>query len=197
MARRRVRKLTMGKQGIQHAGTIVGNTGGASVPAEQVILKTEAGPRNVTGANQDITAERDTGNKVNVGDLIKYVNLFIQCGHRNAAINVDSGHGWLEWALVCCKETETNVPITTIGVQTLGVICTNMFRNECIFTGAMPIATDQPNYLPISLKIPTTKQFIRIGDEWRFITYFRDMLATSSDTAAVRLIKSFIYKGYQ
>lgn len=182
---------------MQHAGTLVSNVGAGSTPAEQVILKTEAGPRNVTGANQDVTAERDTGNKCNVGDVVKYVNLFLACGPRSATASVDDRVGWLEWALVCCKETETNVPITTMGVQTLGVVCTNMFRNECIFTGAFPTGNAQANYIPISLKIPKTKSTIRIGDEWRFITSFRAVDSTSTSVNAVRLIKSFMYKGYQ
>ncbi len=187
----------MGKQGMQHAGTVVGNVGNASVPEEQVILKTEAGPRNITGANQDVTAERDTGNKCNVGDICKYVNLFLQASPR-ADVNTDEERtGWIEWAFVCVKESETNVPTTTTGVQTLGVICTNMFRNECIYTGAMPVGNAQPNYLAISLKIPKTKSTIRIGDEWRFVTLFRSASSTSGSTTAVRLVKSFIYKGYQ
>ncbi len=187
--------MTTGRSSIQHAGTIVENTGGAKVPTSTVILKTEAGPRNVTGANQDITAERDTGNKCNVGDMIKYVNLFLQAGSR-ANETDDDGSGWLEWAFVCVKETETVTPITTLGVQTLGVVCTNMYRNECIFTGAMPVGSAQPNFLPISLKIPKSKWTLRVGDEWRFITYFRDLKATSTSATAVRVVKSFIYKGY-
>ncbi len=190
------KKLTRGKQAIQHAGTLVDNTGGASVPAEQVILKTSAGARNVTGANQDYGQNRDTGNLVNVGDLVKYVNLFLQVGSRQGQA-IDDANGWMEWALVCVKETETNVPITTLGVQTLGVVCTNMFRNECIFTGSLPVSLEVPNKINIALKIPKTKQFIRIGDEWRFITYMRDLKATSASTGAVRIIKSFMYKGYQ
>ncbi len=193
---RRFQRVTRGKQGIQHAGTLVSNVGGGSVPAEQIILKTEAGPRNVTGANQDITEKRDTGNLCNVGDLCKYVNLFVECGTRDIA-GADDGIGWLEWALVCVKETETSVPITTVGVQTLATVCTNMYRNECIYTGVMPVGITQPNFMAISLKIPKTKQFIRIGDEWRFICGFRDMKATSTSTAAMRLITSFMYKGYQ
>ena len=191
------KRATAGKIGIQHAGTLISNIGGATPPAEQVVLKTEAGARNVTGANQDITAERDTGNKCNVGDCVKYINLFLQATPRPAIDADDDRTGWLEWAFVCVKESETNVPNTTIGVQTLGVICTNMFRNECIYTGAMPLGTRQPNYLPIMIKIPKAKQFMRIGDEWRLITYFRDTKATSASTTAVRLVKSFMYKGYQ
>ncbi len=186
----------MGKQGIQHAGTVVDNIGGGSAPQEQIVLKTEAGARNVTGANQDYSAERDTGNKVNAGDIVKYINLFLEVGTRSIAGDDDNA-GWLEWALCCVKESETNVPITTLGVQTLGVVCTNMFRNECIYTGMVPIGITQPNSIPIMIKIPKSKNTIRIGDEWRFITYFRDLKVTSTGLSGIRIIKSFMYKGYQ
>ncbi len=182
---------------MQHAGTLISLIGTSTVPAEQVVLKTEAGPRNVTGANQDVSAERDTGNKCNVGDICKYINLFIQAGAKPETGTQQDRTGWLEWAFVCVKESETNVPITTLGVQTLGVVCTNMFRNECIFTGAIPVGNDQPVYTAIHLKIPSTKQTIRIGDEWRFITSFRAVFNTSTSTNTVDLVKSFMYKGYQ
>ncbi len=189
--------MLMGKQSMQHAGTVVDNVGNGSAVQEQVILLTEAGPRNVTGANQDVTAERDTGNKCNVGDVCKYVNLFLQAAPRSNIANPEDRTGWIEWAFVCVKESETNVPVTTIGVQTLGVICTNMFRNECIYTGSMPLGETQPNSMSISLKIPKTKNTIRIGDEWRFITLFRAAGAASVAVDSVRLVKSFMYKGYQ
>ncbi len=182
---------------MQHAGTLLSTIGGASVPAEMVVLKTEAGPRNTTGANQDVTAERDTGNKCNVGDICKYINLFIEIGPRPDQETEVDRIGWLEWAFVCVKESETNVPNTTVGVQTLGTICTNMFRNECIYTGAIPVPSQIPSVTNITLKIPKTKSQIRIGDEWRFITVFRCVKSTSTSTTTQRLVKSFMYKGYQ
>ncbi len=194
--RRRIRKVTRGKIAIQHAGTVLDNVGSAEAPASMVILKTEAGPRNVTGANQDITEKRDTGNLCNVGDVCKYVNLFIQSAPRTNIDTEKDRIGWLEWAFVCVKESETSVPITTIGAQTLGVICTNMFRNECIYTGAIPIGATQALVAPIQIKIPKSKCIIRIGDEWRFITYFRAVDSASASVGANRLVKSFMYKGY-
>ncbi len=198
MARFR-RKMTMGKVPVQHAGTVMSNAGFAQTPGSMVVLLTEAGARNVTGANQDITADRDTGSKCNVGDVVKFINLFIQCGPRIAATSVDEEDrtGWLEWAFVCCKETETLTPITTMGAQTLGVVCNNMYRNECLYSGAMPVGGSQPNAVSITLKIPKTKQIIRIGDQWRFITFFRPVDSASDRSDAVRLVRSFMYKGYQ
>lgn len=181
--------------GITHADTKVLNSGSGQIPDTFEVLETEAGVRSVTGGTQTITDSRSTGEVVNVGDCVKYINLFIGAGPREASPVADR-QGWLEWAFVCVKESETTVPITDVGTQTLGTICKNMFRNECIMTGMMPLGRDQCNVQSIQIKIPKSKQFIRLGDEWRFVTWFRSTLATSTENAAIRLVKSFMYKGY-
>ncbi len=129
------------------------------------------------------------------GDIVKYTNLHLQ-GARRSGIVESRGRGWVEWALIMVRENETTVPSTRTGVQTLGDICTNMYRGECIFTGAMPIGTDQPNYIDIQIKVPKIKQKIKLGDEWRFIAYFRDILTTPAGTDSVRLLMSFNHKVY-
>ncbi len=179
---------------LQHSATNIANIGGASAPGTMVVLDTEAGSRTLTGTAQQIQVGQRTDQECNVGAVVKYINLFIEVINRNG-VGAD-GRGILEWAFVCVKQSETAVPITNIGVQTLGDICTKMFRNECIYTGAFPIGLEQPNYLPIKIKIPNFKTNLRIGDEWRFITHFRDGNSTSTQTAAVRIVKSFMYKSY-
>lgn len=195
MARRRRSLLTRLKVPIQHAGTFIGNQGGATAPHSMTIVETETGARTTTGTAQSTKSFASTDETCNIGDTIKYVNLFLQAASREVETG-DDRNGWLEWALVCVKESETAVPITQLGTLTLGQVCTNMFRNECIFTGAMPIGLTQGNYLPIKIKIPRSKQKLRIGDQWRFITYFRDVKATSTSTSAIRVIKSYMYKSY-
>ncbi len=195
VARRRM-AITKFKVGIQHADTKLLNSGSGSVPDTFEIMETEGGIRSLTGATQTIQDSASTGEVCRVGDIIKYVNLFIETGPRNNQGVAQDRNGWLEWAFVCVKESETTVPITTIGTQTLGVICTNMFRNECIYTGCIPHGVDIPNYAEIKIKIPKFKQKIRLGDEWRFITYFRATSSTASGTVETRQVKSFMYKTY-
>ncbi len=196
MARRRVR-LTRGKNPIKHADTNIINSGSADVPAKTNILETEGGARTVTGATQTITSSRDTGEVCNVGDIVKYVNLFIQVGPRQDGAGLGAEKkGWLEWAVVFVKESETDVPITSVGVQTLGAICNHMYQNECILTGAIPVGLEQPNYAQITIKVPSTKCQIKLGDEWRFIHYWRSTDSTAQGTAEVRVIKSWMYKSY-
>lgn len=199
MARYRARRriATQVIKPIQHSDTVVANIGAASVPQTMVVLDTEAGARPLTGSTSTIQVGQGTNEEVNVGTTVAYVNLFIQVGNRFSGTVDDSFvGGWLEWAFVCVKESETAVPITNLGVQTLGDVCTKMFLNECIFTGNLPIGERQPNKLDIQLKIPKFKQSIKRGDQWRFVTAYRDMKATSTSTTSTRLIKSFMFKSY-
>lgn len=196
MARRRM-AIGKYKMGIAHAGTKQFNNGGGSIPDTFEILETEAGTRSLTGASQTITESRSTAEVVNIGDVVKYVNLFVQVSPRDGQGALNLQTGWCEWAFVCVKESETTVPITNVGTETLGVICNHMFRNECIYTGNFPVGNQQSNSLAIQIKIPRSKQTIRFGDEWRFITWWRSSLSTDTSTVAMRTVKSFMYKAYK
>ncbi len=192
---RRMSLVKLGKVPIQHADTLVGNIGGASVPTEFKVLETETGARTTSGAGQTTKSSADTGEVVNIGDTVKYINLFIQVGSRNSD-TIQDNVGWLEWAFLMVKESDTVVPITQTGVLTLGNICTNMYRNECIYTGFVPCGLNQPNGQSIVIKVPRFKQKIRIGDEWRLVIIWRDLKATSTVADAGRFILSFMYKSY-
>lgn len=180
---------------IQHSDTFVGNIGGASIPTELVVLTTETGARTTTGASQTTKSFASTSEIVNIGDVVKYLNIFISAGPRNNTSQIDS-QGWLEWALVMVKESETSMPITNVGTRTIGDIATKMYRNECIWTGQIPLGLSQPNTQEVKIKVPSTKQRIRIGDEWRLYIYFRDLQVTSVSTDAVRYVVSDMYKSY-
>ncbi len=196
VARFRRPRLAQTKTAIQHSRTNVQNTGAGTVDSSTV-LQTSGGARSTGGATTAITDDRTTGERVNVGDIVKYLNIFIQCSPRTD-IDLESDRtGWLEYALVMVKQSEGVVPITNLGLQTLGDVTTKMFRNECIWTGNFPVGTNQPNSISLHIKVPKFKQKIRLGDDWRLVTYFRAFSSTSVSTVAVRLIASYIYKAYQ
>ncbi len=195
MARRRIR-LNQTKTAIQHSDTNVGNTGAGAVESFS-FLETSAGARTLTGVTQATTSARDTSDVVNIGDIVKYVNLFIEIGPRDTIDAVSDRTGWCEYAIIMVKESETAVPTTQLGLKTLGDVCTKMFRNECIWTGAFPMGTTQPNSTSIVLKVPKFKQKIRLGDEWRFLLHFRSVNSASTSQIAVRFIQSVMYKAYQ
>lgn len=196
MARRTRIRLSQTKTAIQHSGSFLENLGFASSPDQFEIMVTETGGRTASGVGQTTKESATTDVVCNIGDIIKYVNLFIQICPRPGTGAALNQVGWLEWAFVCVKESEANVPPTQLGVQTLGDVCTKMFRNECIYTGAIPTGSTQANYAEIKIKIPKFKQKIRIGDEWRFISFFRSSLSTDMTDDTNRLVKSFMYKCY-
>ncbi len=193
---RRKRSQLMGKVAIQHADTLVANIGPSSVPTEFEVMETEAGLRSTTGATQTIKDSASTGEVCNVGDTIKYINLFIQAAARPSISVPNDRPGWIEWAVVMVKESETSIPNTQLGVQTLGNVATNMFRNECIYTGAFSIGLNNPNMATIKIKVPKFKQKIRFGDEWRLYVANRSNNTTDTSTDSVRVILSFMYKAY-
>ncbi len=191
--RRRVRKLLISPS-VKHSGSFLANIGAATAPVSLIVLKTGGGPRSTDGSPQTIQSFASTDEDCRTGDICKLVNLHIEAGPRPDIAADKDRIGWLEWAFVCVRENETVVPITRLGVQTLGDVCTAMYRGECIYTGAIPIGNAQPVVAEISLKIPKTKTRIKLGDEWRFLTSFRAVDSASTGTATIRIVKSFNYK---
>lgn len=195
--RHRKRPIGVYKQGVKHSGTFIANEGAATAPASLIVLKTSGGPRSTTGAPMTIQSSASTDEDCRTGDTVKYINLHLQCGPRAfPTVEDEEKNGWLEWAFICVRENETALPITRVGVQTVGDIATNMYRGECIFTGNIPVGGQQPSSGEIKIKVPKKKQKIKLGDEWRLVTYFRAVSSTAVRTDAVRTIKSYNYIVY-
>ncbi len=193
---RRTLSLTKGKTPIKKSDTNISSVGPASAPGSFNVLETQGGARSTTGAEVTIKSSATTGEICNVGDVVKYVTLFLQSAGRLEIGSNTRIPGWIEWAFICVKESETTLPITQLGVLTLPNVAMNMYRNECIYTGIMPVGFDIPNFQEIKIKIPKEKCKIRLGDEWRFITSYRSSSTVDVSTDRMRLIKSFSYKCY-
>ncbi len=185
----------MGMSSETHSGTILSNTGPGSAPAKLIIMETEAGARTLSGAAQTIQSARSTDEICNAGDLIKYLNIFIQVAPRDVAPTADR-NGWLEWAMVTKREADVDIPSSQTGVSTLATIATRMYRNECVYTGFIPVGAQQANGQSISIKIPKPKQKIKIGDTFVLFTYFRGSSAADVSTDTLRLLTSYMYKCY-
>ncbi len=195
MPRRSRKPIGLFKRGTKHSGTIVDNVGQGSNAVKLVILKTSGGPRSTDGGPMTIQSFSSTDDECKTGDTCKYVNLSLQVGPRQG-LSEDDRTGWMEWAFLCVRENETEVPATNLGTQTLGDICTNMYRGECIMSGVVPVGSTQPAVATIKLKIPKLKQTIKLGDEWRYLTNFRSVSSTSTSTIALRVVKSWNLKVY-
>ncbi len=196
--RKRIKRQTRGKGHSQHSGTLIhggGSLGPGSAPNAHTILKTEAGARSTVGNELTFSESRTTGDVCNIGDLCKFVNLFIQCGPRLDSNQI--GQGWLEWTVVWGKESDIAIPITAMGTTFLGVVANRMFPTQVLLSGHFAIGRDQPNLQDIAIKIPQKFAFLKFGDILKLYVYFRTSNSTDTGVNNVKVISSFIYNAYQ
>ncbi len=179
----------------KHADTKVHTIGpGTVLMPFHIMRETEVGDRDPAGGDDTIQLGRGFGQECNVGDACKYINIHIQVGPRLITSSVNTG--WLEWAFTCHKGSDPPPTNANSGVLTLGNICTNYFREECIYSGAIPVGVDQPAVAEIRLKIPKKKIVLRAGDEWTLWILARTVSVTETATDSHRVITSFNYINY-
>ncbi len=168
--------------------------GPASTPVDELIIRdSEVGARDPAGGNDTIQLGRGYEEECNIGDVCKYVNIFIQAGPRAIA---DAGTGWCEWAFCTHKSSDPAPANTNLGLQTLGNVCTTYLRNECVMTGNFPIGKAQANSQNIKIKIPKSKQALKVGDEYVLYMHCRTVIATETSSTSFRVIASYIYRNY-
>ncbi len=191
---RRKKRQTLGMASEQHAGSKIHIIGpGTILVANHVIRDSEVGPRDPAGGNDTIQLGRSFDNECNIGDICKYVNLFIQVGPRAHA---DASIGWVEWAFVKKLNQDAIPTNVNLGTQTLGTVCTRYFRNECIFTGAVPVGRAQPNIHNVTIKIPKQFQKLHVGEEFVIFLFARTVINVTTATDTFNVITSFIYRNY-
>ncbi len=110
-----------------------------------------------TSGSEHVFEGADTTNECAPNSLVKYINIRLESGLRDVA---PSAPGFLEYAIIVYEQqtTEPTVPagITSgIGTQTLGNLCKNFYRGQCIWDGAMAISRELPRVLDLKIKLPT------------------------------------------
>ncbi len=197
MARRRKIRLSTIKTAVKHSGTLLANTGSASVPSFLTVYQTTVGIRSNVGGTQVIKDTADTAQNINAGDIVKYVNICIQCSPRRPdAPDSHMDNGWLEYALVRQEEQTQLVVISQLGTKTLQDVANKQFRNNCLFTGCLPMGRNQANSLDLKIKIPKIYEKIRIGANLLLFVYYRSGDASDIRTDSHRVVLSTIYKSY-
>ncbi len=195
--RRRIKRVTMGKDPIKHSATRVSTIGGGSLVDLRSLIQTNAGDRSLDGTSKVYGDSANTGNVVMVSDIVKYVNIILQAAITDAGKTAQNEtQGWIEWAVVWRDEVDINIPSTNLGTRTLGDIAINMFRGDCIMTGQFPVSVNLPNVQEITIKLPKKAVKWHIGDQLILYSNFRDSEVTNLDTDTVRLIQSHIFKSY-
>lgn len=196
MARRR-RRMLMGKSHEKHSDTLVATSGPGTVTIGRFLVRdTEQGARSPDGATDTIQLGRGNNEECNQGDVCKYVNIHMQVGPRVVGAANTANTGWMEWAFIIQKNSDPVPTNSNIGTNTLGDICTKYFRNQCIYTGNIPIGGNIPNSHEITLKIPKSMITLKTGDEWVLYFHPRTVSSTETGTATFRSIMSFNYINY-
>ncbi len=196
--RHRRKRATLGKDGIKHSSTLVDNTGpGVGSVFGHLIYNTSVGARSTSGAGKTIQNSANTEARCLVSDIVKYVNICLQCSPRGASPTDDNDNaGWLEWAVVWQREVETLPAVTNLGVGTLGMVCSHAFRENCLMTGCFPLGTKQAMAQDIKIKIPARCIKIHMGDTLNCFCYVRTSKSTDVRTDSHRLIASSHFKAY-
>ena len=195
--RKRIRRVTMGKDPIKHSHSTLANIGNGSNVNERTIIATNAGDRSLDGAVKVIQEAANTGSLVMVSSIVKYVNITIQAAVRVTAEpqNQDT-QGWLEWAVTWRDEVTIPIPSTNLGTKSLMDLATQIFRGDCIMTGSFPVSHNLPNVANITIKLPKKAVKWRLGDELVLHVFFRSADVTDLETDQVRYMNSIMFKAY-
>lgn len=188
----------MGKDATKHSVTLLSNIGqGTGAPTKLQIFDT-ANARSATGSTLVIKDTATTAGLVNVGNIIKYLNLCIEAGPRwiTGDVATKDDNGWIEYALVTQTEREQDMASTNLGIQTLGDIATKQYRGDCLFTGCFPIGASQPASLDIKIKIPPKSTKMKVGSNMNLYYVFRSVNSADVRTDSHRVITSALYKVY-
>lgn len=197
MRRRKIRRQTMGKEAVKHSGTFVANVGNGSAAGVLTAIVTNVGLRLNTGATSTIQAQANTSNTCMVGDIIKYIDFCIEVCARGITVYPDAqDNGWLEYAIVKQKEGDVTIATTNLGTKTLGDICTQVFRGDCLWTGCIPVGAQQPNSLDIKIKLPKVFTKMQQGSKLQLLTFMRSSNSADVRTTSHRLVLSYRYKCY-
>ncbi len=194
----RHKRLTMGKAPVKHASSLLANIGNAAGSFfGHVIFETNVGIRLTSGAVQVLKDQETTENTVLVGSVIKYVNICLECSPRGVIpTNELDNAGWLEWAVVWQQERNVDPTVANIGVTTLGVICSHVYRENCLLTGCFPVGTKQSMAQDIKIKLPEKCCKIKMGDQLQILCFFRSSLSTDMRSDSHRMVASSHFKAY-
>ncbi len=195
--RRRIKRVTMGKDPIKHSQTAVSTIGGGSIPGDTILIKTTVGNRSLDGSTDAIQSQANTAINVMVSTIVKYLHLTIKAAVTEEGQTAQNDtQGWIEWAIVFREEVAIPIPSTNTGINTLGDIATKMFRGDCLMTGSFPVSVNLPNQTQIQLKLPKKAVKWRMGAELTLYTLFRSSNVTDLETNSVRLIQDWGFKAY-
>jgi len=195
--RHRIKRQTFGKTGVKHASSLIGNQGQGSSVFAHVIYNTDVGARSNQGGVQSIRDVANTEETCLVGDIVKYVNICIECAPRGAnPTNDNDNAGWLEWAVGWQEERDVDPATTNLGVASLGVVVSHYLRENCFMTGCFPLGTKQAMSQDIKIKLPQKCVKLKVGAILKCWAHVRTSSSTDVRTDSHRLLISSQFKAY-
>ncbi len=195
MRHKRIIRRTRGKEPIKKSATLIEDTGPGAAFTTFILVQNTIS-RSLDGSTVTVRDNQNTGVTANIGDIVKYINIRVQAGARDAPEPEDETSGWLEWGVVKQKETFISPQKTNISIQTLGDTLTKQFRGDCLLTGAIPVGGDIPNVQDIIIKVPQNFIKMQLGSSITFFSYFRSVNSASTALALINLTVSCQYKLY-
>jgi len=145
----------------------------------------------------DVFENADTADKCAPNSIVKYVNIRLQTAIRDVAPEAPS---FQEYALVVFEElqgapTVDAIIVAGLGTQTLGDLCVNLYRGNCIWNGAYAVSREVPGVLDLKIRIPDKfcKQKRGMYLSLLKAVHTADVTDTTTD---VRTFFSFQFKTY-
>ncbi len=104
----------------------------------------------------DVFENADTKDICAPNSICKYLNIRLQSAVRDVS---PSAPGFGMYAVVFFEKQKAEPTLDAIitaglGTQTLGDLCRNLYRGDCIWTGAYPVSREIPNVVDIKIKLP-------------------------------------------
>ncbi len=183
----------MGKEPVTMSRTLLQDNVVDEVTIYEIIAPTVNAGTSGTGDTQAV----DTVKKCPPNAVVKYINLRLQSGIRDIA---PQAPGFLEYAIVMFEEqgavpTVPSSMTSAIGTSTLGNICKNLYRGNCIWDGAYRVSRELPEVLDLKIKLPLKGCKMKRGYYLCLFKNFRtnDVSDTTTDC---RTWVSHMYKRY-
>ncbi len=183
---------------VKHGSTLFDNTGpGVGSFYKHLIYSVTGGTRPTDGSPKVLESQVITDETCQVTDIVKYVNICIQCSPRGAdSTNLKDDCAWLEWAIYWNREADITLTVTNIGTDSLGVLSGRCFRENAIMSGCFPIGARQPMSSDLHIKIPDRMCKLKLGDKLFIMCYVRGSSSTDTRTDSHRLLVSSQFKAY-
>ncbi len=180
--RKRVARRTMGKEARMMSKTLLDD----NLTLAASIIKIMGPTQFVSAAGTaDVFENADTKDLCSANSVIKYINIRLQSGIRDIA---PSAPGFVEYAIVLFQKEEAeptlNAAITAnLGTQTLGDLCRNLYRGDCIWEDSFPVSRENPAVANIKVKLPDKCVKTERGKYLMLLKAFRtqDVSDTTSD----------------